>query len=230
MSERYGVRKAREQGAEATLSQLGFVKEAAGWDTVKKVVSAPFHFHPPTAPATTWGGTALQVGGQVADMGRHMIFGSPIDDWRRFQQLRQESGSGVKAYGKMLKDYMWAPAYPGEGTLGKWTRRIMGGLGTAATLHEGYRAFTGPESQRAGDVAALGASLVAGPVTGSVGMFAGPVLHNTLTNAARSVGHRLDKPTELPLELPARTNPAGHYGRAMRAANTLRDPTSAEPR
>lgn len=230
MHDQYGVRKARERGADAALMKLGFVKEAAGWDTVKRVVSAPFRFHPLQSTPTTLGEKVWHGAAHVLDMGRHLVFGSPINDWERFQHLRQQSGSGLKAYGQMAKDYMWSPKTPFESGGGKWFRRGMNTLGLAMTGAEAYRALTGDPSQRAGDIAALGTSLVAGPVTGSLGMFAGPMVHSALTSTARSAGHLLDSPTQQPLELPPSRDVPEHVSRALRSYNTIKDQTGADPR
>lgn len=230
MHDQYGVRKARERGADAALMKLGFVKEAAGWDTVKRVVSAPFRFHPLQGTPTTLGEKVWHGAAPVLDMGRHLVFGSPINDWERFQHLRQQSGSGLKAYGQMAKDYLWTPKQWSEGNGGKWLRRGMNALGLAGTGYEAYRALTGDPSQRAGDVAALGASLVAGPVTGSLGVFAGPVAHQLITSGARQAGHLLDTPTEQPLTVPSSRDVPAHISRAFRSINSIKDQTGADPR
>lgn len=230
MNDQYAVSRSYEMGVDATWTRLGFTKTAGTLDTVKRIASWPFRFHQLSGTPTTFGQKVWHGAAPILDMTRHMVIGSPVDEWNRFQHLRQQSGSGLKAYGQMAKDYLWSPVYTGEGGAGKWIRRGMNALGVAGTGYEAYRALTGDPSQRAGDIAALGTSLVAGPVTGSLGMFAGPMVHSALTSTARSAGHLLDSPTQQPLELPPSRDVPEHVSRALRSYNTIKSQTGAEPR
>lgn len=230
MNDQYAVSRSYQEGVDDAWARLGFTKTAGTLDTVKRIASWPFRFHQLSGTPTTFGQKVWHGAAPILDMTRHMVIGSPVDEWNRFQHLRQQSGSGLKAYGQMAKDYIWIPKTPFESGGGKWFRRGMNTLGLAMTGAEAYRALTGDPSQRAGDIAALGTSLVAGPITGSLGMYVGPDVHRALTSAARSAGHLLDTPTQQPLELPPSRDVPEHVSRALRSYNTIKDQTGAEPR
>lgn len=191
----------------AALERYGITKVAGAVDTFKRIAYAPFRSRMPTSPRPGFWGGVKDVAQGIGDMGRAMVFGSPVDAYHQFQHLRKDRGA-LGAYGHMLKDWFWS-TNPPDATTGDKAINWMNRAGTIVDLgNNALQVAQGDPDQRWGDVTALGASLVAAPVTGHLGMFAGHKVNTMLTDAARSLGHRLDPKTPKGARPPAYAPPS----------------------
>lgn len=222
MDEQYAVR----QATLATLERYGLEKMAASPGLLSRLGSAAtwaFKNHPSPGYGSGVAGTVKDVAHSTANLAREFAVGSPADVWQSFRRNAQRSGSHLKAYGDMLKDYYWAPHDPNASRWGRVSHNVLNrGLGMAATGFDVYQAVTGDPSQRFGDYAAAATGALLNPITGSMGWKLGPLAHVAVTNAARTLGHKLDPVTDPPLPL-VQSAPrlAPHVRRALRAHNML---------
>lgn len=221
MPEPYAV----QQAVQDTLRRYGLEKVGATPGLASRlggVMLAPFRNHPSPGYGPGAINTLKDVAHTGANIARELAVGSPVDAWKAFRQNAQARGSHLKAYGKLLKDYYWAPHAPDAGALGRAGGNAMRALGLGLTGLDFYQAVTGDPSQRRGDLAAAATGALIGPVTGSMGWKLGPMAHVAITNAARSLGHRLDPATTPPTELTQAAPTIGpHIRRAIRAHNML---------
>lgn len=176
----------RENAREAALARYGLAKTAG----VADYLAWPFRRHVVTGNPQSLGEKVLHYGKHVGEFAREIALGSPVDHWHNFQAMRDSHGGALPAYAKLLKDWHWTPKGPDGST--PWFGRA---LNTAFTGLDAYNALTSDPDQRAGNVAALGASLLAGPVIGSFGMVGGTLGNIALTSAVRgAVNHLAGKP------------------------------------
>ena len=181
----------QEAAMRAALEHYGIEKVAGAMDTFKRVITAPFRSHMPMTPRPGALGAIKDTAQGFADFGRAVVFGNPVDTYHQFQNLRKDHGT-AGAYGRMLKDWYWSGT-PQNASFGDKAINWMNRASTAVDLGlNGYQLATGDPDQRWGDAAATAAGLVAAPITGHMGMFAGHKAHVALTDAARTLGHRLD--------------------------------------
>jgi hypothetical protein len=218
MRTQYAVRQAEED----TLRRYGLTKEALDARSLGRAATWLFRNHPSPGYGPEFRNVAKDVAHTGANFAREIAVGSPVDAWHAFRQDAQARGSHLKAYGKLLKDYYWAPHAPDSGTLGRAGGNAMRALGIGMTGLDLYQAMTGDPSQRRGDLAAAATGALIGPITGSMGWKLGPMAHVAVTNAARNLGHRLDPPVTPPRELVPMPPAVGpHIRRAIRAHNML---------
>ena len=218
MVPQYAVRRAEED----TLRRYGLTKVALNAGALGRAATWLFRNHPSPGYGPGAWNTAKDVAHTSANLAREIAVGSPVDAWHAFRQDAQARGSHLKAYGKLLKDYYWAPHAPDAGMLGRAGGNAMRALGLGLTGLDIYQAMTGDPSQRRGDLAAAATGALIGPVTGTMGWKLGPLAHVGITNAARSLGHRFDPPTTPPRELAQMPPTVGpHIRRAIRAHNLL---------
>lgn len=215
---RYGLEKIGDGSAITGPSLLG---------QMGRMLLSPLRNHPspgygPARMNFRWQDKARDAIHTTANLARELAVGSPVDAWKAFRQDAQARGSHLKAYGKLLKDYYWAPHAPDSGALGRAGGNAMRALGLGLTGLDFYQAVTGDPTQRRGDLAAAATGALIGPVTGSMGWKLGPMAHVAITNGARSLGHRLDPATTPPTQLAQAAPTIGpHIRRAIRAHNML---------
>lgn len=218
MTPEYAVREATT----LTLRKYGLEKIATSGGALGRAATWLFRNHPSPGYGPGALGVVKEVAHSGANLARELAVGSPVDAWHAFRQDAKARGSHLGAYGKLLKDYYWAPHAPDSGTLGRAGGNAMRALGLGLTGLDLYQAVTGDPSQRRGDLAAAATGALIGPVTGSMGWKLGPLAHVGITNAARSLGHRFDPPAVPPRDLvqqPAAIGP--HIRRAIRAHNMI---------
>lgn len=177
----------REDAREAALGRYGLAKTASGWETVKRVVSAPFRSQAPTWQPQSLLGHVGHGAQTVANFTRWGLVGSPIDDWHRFQELRKTMGGTLPALAREYRNWHFGDPVA-KGATG-WDR-VAGHAGqllnTGATAHDLYQAVTSDPDQRAGNLAAFGAGLVTSPITGRFGILGGGLAHGAITSAVRN--------------------------------------------
>lgn len=146
--------------------------------------------------------------GTLGSVARNVAIGDPVGTWEQFQGLRRAHGA-LGAYGRMLKDYHWAPRQPGQWAVTPW---IFRGLGLAQTGNDFYQAVAGDPGSRMANLAGATAGALVGPATGSLGVLGSMYAHGAIVDAARRAGHLLDKKPEAEVEgatlRPHRYNPA----------------------
>lgn len=220
-----GPQYAVQRAVDDTLRRYGLEKVGAGpglAGRLGEVLLAPFRNHPSPGYGPGALNTLKDVAHTGANIARELAVGSPVDAWKVFRQDAQARGSHLKAYGKLLKDYYWAPHAPNATGFDKTLGNAGRALGLGMTGLDFYQAITGDPTQRRGDLAAAATGALIGPVTGSMGWKLGPMAHVAITNAARSLGHRLDPATTPPTQLAQAAPTIGpHIRRAIRAHNML---------
>lgn len=129
--------------------------------------------------------TARAIVGQVGDMARDMILGSPLTLKDQLLKHRAETGSWGKAIGRHFKEF-YVPRASGS-TAGDVINR---GLSLGFPAYELYGAATteNPEVRRQRMAAAL-TGLAVAPVTGYLG-FPGSVASSALSNFVSRAGSR----------------------------------------
>lgn len=142
------------------------------------------------------------IGKQVGEMGRDMVFGSPITMAQRLQRNYQQTGSAPKAVGKYIKDWYLDPSTP------LWMRAISVGLPVAML---GSTVIQDPPERRKKDLAAGLLGIAASPLTARLGL-AGADMQAGVQNAAIRGMQTLESPKEdLELVAPSRSSAPGVF-------------------
>lgn len=134
--------------------------------------------------------------GTLGAIAKNIAIGDPAGTWEQFQGLRRAHGT-LGAYGRMLKEYHWPTRQQDQWAVTPWISR---GMGLAQTGKDFYQAVAGDPASRMANLAGATAGALVGPVTGSFGFLGGSYAHGAVVDAARRVGHLLDKTPDEPIE------------------------------
>lgn len=138
----------------------------------------------------------------VGEMGRDMVFGSPITLTQRLQRNYRQTGSAPKAVGKYIKDWYLDPNTP------LLMRAISVGLPVAML---GSTLIQDPPEKRKEDLAAGLLGIAASPLTARLGS-AGADMQAGIQNAALRGIHALESSKDdLKLVAPSRSSAPGVF-------------------
>lgn len=147
------------------LSRYGLLKTAAP-GRIARFATRLFSQAPAKAPRKGWGGKALDFGGQVLDMGRDMVFGSPVTMANDLAKYRKETGTAGGAIKKYYKNFFWPDVGKNPGFIDRAGRLV----GVAFPAMDLYQAATGDPDDRTANIASAGAGLALSPITSRLGI------------------------------------------------------------
>ena len=170
----------------SALREYGLLKTAEPGG-VGKFVRRLFTAAPNRAPRPGWGGKIRDFGGQVAEMGRDMVFGSPLTMANELKKYQRQTGSTGRAVKRYYKNFYWPGANKNPGLGDKFNRVLSIGMPALDV----YQAATGAPEDRAENLANAAVGLAGAPFTARLGI-PGGMIQGALSTGVHKIFGRHD--------------------------------------